>query len=127
MIGTSNAQIAKDLDITRPTVAVILNESDIRQQVAEARSDMVLNGSLRKSVRVMRQRLDKGSESAATTILRGFNVLRSGNETTVNVLNNGAMSWTQIIEAKKADSERKQTTISSDTAPDRPTKQPEST
>ena len=46
-------------------------------------------------------RLTVNAESAATTMLRGFNVLQSGSQMQVNVQNNGAQTWIQIVEAKR--------------------------
>ena len=104
MIGTSNNQIAKDLDIDPSTVKAILNSSQIQEHVQHLRSDMVLNGDLVKSVRVMRQKLNKGSESAATTILRGFNVLQS-NQPKVEVnMNFNAQNYSQRMQQRQADS-----------------------
>jgi hypothetical protein len=105
MIGTSNNQIAKDLDIDPSTVKAILNSSQIQEHVQHLRSDMVLNGDLVKSVRVMRQKLNKGSESAATTILRGFNVLQSNPKVEINIANIGAQSYAQRMMTKQLESE----------------------
>lgn len=78
-MGMTKTQIAKDLGITRPTVNVILSQSEVTQHINEIRSDFVLGGDLWKARRVMRTRLNKGSESAAVAMLRGFNVLRMDN------------------------------------------------
>ena len=94
--GLNKSQIAEDLGITRPTVSNILSQSEIGQHIAEMRSDMVQAGDLRTSVKVIRNKLAKESESAALAILRGFNVLQSGNQMTVNVQNNGAMAWISV-------------------------------
>ena len=105
----NKSQIAEDLGITRPTVSNILSQSEIGQHIAEMRSDMVQAGDLRTSVKVIRSKLAKESESAALAILRGFNVLQSGNQMTVNVQNNGAMTWLQV---RKAEVEEQTTTNS---------------
>ena len=119
-MGLNKSQIAEDLKITRNTVASILSQSDIQQHVEEIRSDMVVHGDLWQARRVMKDRLNKGSESAATTILRGFNVLQSGNNTTINLQNNGALTWMQIVEQRREEKKRNQagdTTTNSDPTP----------
>lgn len=78
-MGLSKTQIAEDLHINRNTVRAILSQSEMTQHVNEIRSDIVLGGDLWKARRVMRTRLNKGSESAAVAMLRGFNVLRMDN------------------------------------------------
>lgn len=77
--GATNTEISKLCNKSRDTVARILSQSDIQQHASEVRSDMVLAGDLWKARRVMRTRLNKGSESAAVAMLRGFNVLRMDN------------------------------------------------
>jgi len=109
-LGDTNSQIARDLGIARTTVASILSPAEISQHVEEIRSDFVLAGDLWKARKVMRQKLDKGSESAATTILRGFNVLQSNPKVEVNVLNVGAQAYAQRMQARELETE---TTISS--------------
>jgi len=79
MLGDSNTQIAKDLEIDRSTVRTILSQADFQRHASEVRSDIVLSGDLWRARRVMRTRLNKGSESAAVAMLRGFNVLRMDN------------------------------------------------
>jgi len=107
--GLNKSQIAQDLQIHTQTVRNVLSMSDISQHVAELRSDIVTQGDLRKSVKVIRTKLDKGSESAALAMLRGFNVLQSGNQMTVNVQNNGAMTWMQINATKQDEEDRVRT------------------
>lgn len=101
MLGTSNTQIAEDLDINRNTVRAILSESELQQHVKEVRSDLVLGGDLWKARKVMREKLEKGSESAATSILKGFNVLQTRPEVSVNV--NLAQNWLVIKEAEQGE------------------------
>jgi hypothetical protein len=102
LLGDSNSKIARDLDIDRSTVKTILSATDFQQHIEEIRSDVVLTGDLWLARNVLHDKLVKGSESAATTMLRGFNVLRANAETTVNVLNNGAMTWIQLSNEKRA-------------------------
>ena len=103
-LGESKSQIARELHVHRNTVSRLLSAADIMQTVQEVRSDMVLAGDLQKSAKVLRAKLNRGSESAATTILRGFHVLQSGSNTTVNLQNNGAMAWLAILQQKEMDS-----------------------
>jgi len=106
-LGESKSQIARELKVHRNTVSRLLSGADIVQTVQEVRSDMVLAGDLHKSAKVLRAKLNKGSESAATTILRGFHVLQSGSNTTINLQNNGAMAWLAILQQKELDSRSK--------------------
>jgi len=101
MLQTSNAQIARDLAIDPSTVKAILNASEIQAHVQEVRSAFVTDNKLWKAKKVICAKLDKGSESAATTILRGFNVLQARPEITVQ--NNYAASYMQIIQAERAE------------------------
>ena len=71
-LGESKSQIARELNVHRNTVSRLLSGADIMQTVQEVRSDMVLAGDLQKSAKVLRAKLNRGSESAATTILRGL-------------------------------------------------------
>lgn len=101
MIGTSMSQIARDLDINHATVRAILNEQDMHRHVQEVRSAFVFEDKLWKAKDVICAKLDSNSESAATTILRGFNVLQTRPE--INVQNNYAASYMQIIQAERAE------------------------
>lgn len=101
MRESSNAQIARDLGIDRSTVKTILSAGEIQQHVNEVRSAFIVNNDLWKAKKVICAKLAKNSESAATTILRGFNVLQTRPE--INVQNNYAASYMQIIQAERAE------------------------
>lgn len=101
MINTSNRQIARDLDIDASTVKAILSASEIQAHVQEVRSAFIVNNDLWKAKKVICAKLAKNSESAATTILRGFNVLQTRPE--INVQNNYAASYMQIVQAERAE------------------------
>jgi hypothetical protein len=115
LLGASNLQIAKDLNIDRATVKRILSSTDIQHHIEIGRSDCVR--MIPKSVRVIRQRLEKGSETAALSILRGTQVLQN-QPITVNQNNIQANTWitmrqqrsneeTQIIECPQSDTPSK--------------------
>lgn len=95
--GEPKLQIAKDLQMARGTIDSILNASEIEQHLLEGRSDCIR--MIPRSVRVMSDRLAKGSETAALAILRGTQVLQN-QAVQVNVQNNGAMTWLQVNQAK---------------------------
>ena len=97
LIGETKTQIAKDLGIAHNTVNSILNAQEINELVLEGRSKCVQ--MIPRSVRVMSDRLAKGSETAALAILRGTQVLQN-QAVQVNVQNNGAMTWLQVNQAK---------------------------
>lgn len=107
------SDISRTCDIDRATVRTILSQADIQQHVEEVRSDFVLAGDLWKARKVMRQKLNKGSESAATTILRGFNVLQSNPKVEINIANIGAQTYAQRMQARQAEA----TTTNSDETP----------
>lgn len=126
-IGESKAKIAEDLGIAKQTVYNFLSQPEISQHVSELRSDMVLNGDLVKSAKVLRRKLNKGSESAATTILKGFNVLQSNPKVEINIANFGAQNYAQRMAQRHAEQNEaitlessENTTISSAPSPDKP-------
>ncbi len=65
--GLSKSKIAQDLGITRPTVNAILEESNIERILEDGR----LQGAklIPKALKVMEDRLDKGSEPAGMFVL----------------------------------------------------------
>ena len=71
--GESNRQIAKDLDISRNTVARILNEAELGHLVAAGKSRIF--GLIDKSVDALERALDKGDVGEAKMILRSVGVL----------------------------------------------------
>lgn len=97
MNGDSKTQIANDLDISRSTVYSVLGAHEIEQLVLEGRSKCIK--MIPRSVRVIGDRLAKGSETAALAILRGTQVLQN-QAVQVNVQNNGAMAWMTINQQK---------------------------
>lgn len=71
--GVTKSQIARDLEITRPTVNAIIEESDLDRQLS---SGVLLCSTLiPKAIGVVDQRLEKGSEAAAFRLLEGIGVL----------------------------------------------------
>lgn len=65
--GQSKSSIARDLGIAVNTVNGIIEQSDIEKQLQDGLSQCA--NLISKSVKVIDQRLDKGSESAAFGIL----------------------------------------------------------
>lgn len=65
--GVNKTQIAKELKLGRPTVDAILAEADVDGQFASGLS--LCAGLIPESVRVIKHRLEKNSESAAFGIL----------------------------------------------------------
>jgi hypothetical protein len=103
LIGTTKSQIARDLNISRGTVDGILSNAEIEQHVLNGRSDCVR--MIPRSVRVIDQRLQKGSETAALAILRGTQVLT--NQQPAAITNNiQANTW--ITMRQQRDAEDKQ-------------------
>lgn len=98
--GESKVQIAQDLGMHRNTVASILADSEIQQIVMEGRSACVQR--IPKSIKVIDQRLRKGSETAALAILRGTNVLMN-QQVTANQTNIVANTWVMMREQRKAE------------------------
>jgi len=101
--GDNMSKIAKDLDIDRSTVRTILSASDIQQSVEAIRSEMVLDGDLLLTRRNLRRKLESGSESVTLAVARGYGILKSNPETTINVLNVGAASYAQRMETRSVD------------------------
>jgi len=97
LTGQSKSNIAKDLDITRGTVAAILNQTDIEHQVQLGRSRAI--SLIPRSLDVVENRLDRNDGSVAISLLRGTQVLQN-QAVQVNVQNNGAMAWIQLNQAK---------------------------
>src|ERR1700681_1555762 len=82
MQGQSKAMIARELDVAEHTVTSILPPTDIDAWIQDGRLSVAR--LIPKSVNVLDQRLDKCSESAATTILSGIGVLRSKQDVNIN-------------------------------------------
>jgi hypothetical protein len=101
LIGATNSQIANDLDLDRGTVRAILSAAEIQQSIEIGRSDCIR--MIPRSIKVIDQRLAKGSETAALAILRGTNVLQNqqlvGNQT--NIVAN---TWVMMRQQKQAES-----------------------
>jgi predicted transcriptional regulator len=65
--GQSKYKIASELGITRPTVTAILEESNIEQHLKSYQDQSV--DLIPAAIEVYRDRLRKGSETAATNVL----------------------------------------------------------
>jgi hypothetical protein len=100
LIGESKSKIAEDLGLARGTVAAILSAPEMEQTVISGRSRAV--SLIPRSLDVAEYRLSKNDGSMALGILRGTQVLQNqpviANQTNIN-----AMSWVQIVEAKRAE------------------------
>ena len=92
--GTSKAQIARDLNISEPTVYRILDESEIRQIVEEGHSRAVQ--LIPKALDAVEGRLDRGDGRIGISVLSGTGVLKPGGNVTVNIANVGAQQWVQL-------------------------------
>jgi Helix-turn-helix domain of resolvase len=100
--GTSKAQIARDLNISEPTVYRILDESEIRQFIEEGHSRAVQ--LIPKALDAVEGRLDRGDGRIGISVLNGTGVLKAGGNITVNLQNNGAMAWIAIKQQEELDS-----------------------
>jgi hypothetical protein len=103
LIGEHNSKIARDLNIDRSTVRTILDSSTIRQQIEEGRSDCVR--MIPRSIRVIDQRLEKGSETAALAILRGTQVLVNA-PLAANQTNIQANVWLQLQQSRESEQQK---------------------
>jgi hypothetical protein len=92
--GNSKAQIARDLNISEPTVYRILDESEIRQIVEEGHSRAVQ--LIPKALDAVEGRLDRGDGRIGISVLSGTGVLKPGGNVTVNIANVGAQQWVQL-------------------------------
>jgi hypothetical protein len=99
--GSSKAQIARDLNISEPTVYRILGESEIRQIVEEGHSRAVQ--LIPKALDAVEGRLDRGDGRIGISVLNGTGVLKPGN-VTVNIANLGAQQWMLLKLQKELDS-----------------------
>jgi hypothetical protein len=100
--GSSKAQIARDLNISEPTVYRILDESEIRQFIEEGHSRAVQ--LIPKALDAVEGRLDRGDGRIGISVLNGTGVLKPGGNVTVNVANVGAQQWVQLQLQKELDS-----------------------
>ena len=89
--GSSKAQIARDLNISEPTVYRILDESEIRQIVEEGHSRAVQ--LIPKALGAVEGRLDRGDGRIGISVLHGTGVLKTGGNVTVNIANVAAQQW----------------------------------
>jgi hypothetical protein len=101
--GENKTNISKDLDITRGTVNSILSSHDIEQYLLEGRSDCVR--MIPRSIRVIDQRLEKGSETAALAILRGTQVLVNA-PLAANQTNIQANVWLQLQQSRESEQQK---------------------
>lgn len=92
-MGQSKSVIAKQLKIAPNTVASIVALSNIDDMLESGR--LSVHQLIPKSVNVMDERLDKGSESAAIEILRGTGVLKSKSDVQINIAAVSSNSWYQ--------------------------------
>jgi Helix-turn-helix domain of resolvase len=102
--GTSKAQIARDLNISEPTVYRILDESEIRQIVEEGHSRAVQ--LIPKALDAVEGRLDRGDGRIGISVLNGTGVLKPGGNVTVNIANVGAQQWMLLKQQEELDSRR---------------------
>ena len=87
--GASNSLIAEELNISRPTVQRILEESEIDTIVKQGRSRVIQ--LIPKSIDVVDKRLDRCDGSVAISLLRGTQVLQN-DAVTNNTQNNFAFN-----------------------------------
>lgn len=78
LAGESNSQIARELEISRPTVQRILDESEISKIVAEGKSRAI--SFIPLSLDAVEDSLRKKNPKTAISILQGTGILRTGNE-----------------------------------------------
>lgn len=100
LLGTSNTQIAKELDINRATVASILSSAEINQHIEIGRSRAV--SLIPRSLDVAEYRLSKNDGSMALGILRGTNVLQNQSVSGTQ-LNIQANTWITMRQQKQAE------------------------
>jgi Helix-turn-helix domain of resolvase len=100
--GSSKAQIARDLNISEPTVYRILDESEIRQIVEEGHSRAVQ--LIPKALDAVEGRLDRGDGRIGISVLNGTGVLKSGGNVIVNFANVGAQQWYNVTLRRELDS-----------------------
>lgn len=97
--GESKSQIARDLDLSRPTVRNILEESEVSSIVEAGRSDCV--GLVPDAVSGLKHGIvDKRDWRASATLLRGVGVLTSG-PTVVVQTNVYAETWVAMRKARE--------------------------
>jgi hypothetical protein len=99
--GSSKAQIARDLNISEPTVYRILDESEIRQIVEEGHSRAVQ--LIPKALDAVEGRLDCGDGRIGISVLNGTGVLKPGGNVTVNIANVAAQQWYQLRYQRELD------------------------
>lgn len=73
LAGESSRNIAKDLHISRPTIAVILAEADLGQYIADAKSNFL--NTIPKAVENVIRAIDEGNLNASIVLLKGIGVL----------------------------------------------------
>ncbi len=109
--GDNNSLIARELDISRPTVQRILAESEIDTIVREGRSRAIM--LIPRSLDVVENRLEKNDGSIAISLLRGTNVLMN-QALTVNQNNIQANTWITM----RAQRSNEETQLAIDVKPD---------
>jgi hypothetical protein len=100
--GSSKAQIARDLNISEPTVYRILDESEIKQIVEEGHSRAVQ--LIPKALDAVEGRLDRGDGRIGISVLNGTGVLKPGGNVIINIGNVGAQQWVHLQLQKELDS-----------------------
>jgi hypothetical protein len=100
LLGATNLQIAKDLQIDRATVRNILSSTEINHHIEVGRSRAV--SLIPRSLDVAEYRLSKNDGSMALGILRGCNVLQN-QVLTANQTNIVANTWVMMRQQKQAE------------------------
>ena len=73
--GFSKTRIARELGLSRPTVNVILNETEIAEVIQQGKSDAVR--MVPKAINVFNHALENNNARVATSVLTGVGVLKS--------------------------------------------------
>lgn len=73
LAGDSNSQIARDLLVSRPTIAVILAESEIGEYVADGRRNLM--NAIPRAVDNLIGAVMEGNVMASITLLKGIGML----------------------------------------------------
>ena len=83
LVGVSNAQISRELQVSQNTVAKVLNESEITELREAGRGRVA--GMIPKSLDVFQYRLDRNDANVATQVLKGTGVLAPDAQVNVGI------------------------------------------
>lgn len=102
--GESNSQIARDLDLSRPTVRKIIDQSEVASVVKEYQ-DRVVTELVPKAFTAVESDLDKKNGRIGLGVLNGTKVLNPGPAvgTQVNVFANSWIAMRQAREQERVD------------------------